>query len=45
MDWMSSANNDPDLMLEIIPDYFETGDYVRFIREDLEIYKTVYYRP
>jgi soluble lytic murein transglycosylase len=44
LNWVSLANDDPDLLLEVIPDNFETQDYIRQIREDFEIYKTIYTR-
>lgn len=45
MTWEKYADNDPDLLLEVIPDNFETRDYIRFIRENFEIYKSIYTRP
>ena len=45
MNWESMAGSDPDLLLEVIPaNYSETSDYIRFIREDFEIYKDIYTR-
>jgi soluble lytic murein transglycosylase len=44
MSWVKLADNDPDLMLEIIPDYFETQDYIRYVRENYELYKSIYTR-
>jgi soluble lytic murein transglycosylase len=44
MNWAFFDENDPDLLLEIIPDNFETQDYIRQIRENYEIYKTLYSR-
>jgi Soluble lytic murein transglycosylase and related regulatory proteins (some contain LysM/invasin domains) len=44
LNWVSLAGDDPDLLLEVIPDNFETQDYIRQIRENFEIYKTIYTR-
>lgn len=44
LNWESLSNNDPDLLLEVIPDNYETQNYIRQIREFLEVYKTIYSR-
>jgi soluble lytic murein transglycosylase len=44
INWDSLAGSDPDLLLEIIPDNYETQDYIRYIRENLAIYETIYLR-
>jgi soluble lytic murein transglycosylase len=44
LNWESLSNNDSDLLLEIIPDNYETQNYIRQIREFLEVYKTIYSR-
>ncbi|MHC1740006.1 MAG: transglycosylase SLT domain-containing protein [Anaerolineaceae bacterium] len=45
LNWASLANNDPDLLLEVIPDNYETQNYIRNIREYFEIYNQLYSRP
>ena len=42
--WLSLANNDPDLFLEIVR-YEETQNYLKQILEFLNIYQLVYTRP
>jgi soluble lytic murein transglycosylase len=44
INWNTLASNDPDLLLEIIPDNYETQNYIRYIRENLAIYETIYQR-
>ena len=45
MNWNTQANNDPDLLLEVIPyNYSETSDYIRYVSEDFEIYNNLYSR-
>lgn len=44
MEWKKLSGNDPDLFLEIIR-YSETRDYIRYITENYEIYKSIYTHP
>lgn len=44
MVWKELSGDDPDLFLEIIR-YDETRDYIRYITENFEIYKTIYTHP
>jgi len=44
MAWQTAAGNDPDLLLEVIPDNWETQDYIRNVREYFEVYKNLYTR-
>lgn len=42
--WQQIAGNDPDLLLEVIR-FDETRNYVRYITEYYEIYKSIYTHP
>ncbi|MEA5078417.1 MAG: tetratricopeptide repeat protein [Anaerolineaceae bacterium] len=44
MAWRELSGDDPDLFLEVIR-YDETRDYIRYITENFEIYKTIYTHP
>jgi len=44
MEWMQLSGNDPDLFLEIVR-LEETRNYVRYIAENYEIYKSIYTHP
>lgn len=44
MEWKQLSGNDPDLFLEVIR-YSETRDYIRYITENYEIYKSIYTHP
>jgi soluble lytic murein transglycosylase len=44
LNWEKQAGGDPDLLLEVIPDSLETQDYIRFIRENLDLYQKIYSR-
>lgn len=44
MEWKNLSGNDPDLFLEVIR-FSETRDYIRYIAENYEIYKSIYTHP
>lgn len=44
IEWQQIAGDDPDLLLEVIR-YEETRNYIRYITEYYEIYKTIYTHP
>jgi soluble lytic murein transglycosylase len=44
LEWQQIAGNDPDLLLEVIR-FDETRDYIRYIAENYEIYKSIYTHP
>ncbi len=44
LEWKQLAGNDPDLFLEVIR-FDETRNYIRYISENYEIYKSIYTHP
>jgi len=44
MAWRELSGSDSDLFLEVVR-YDETRDYIRYITENFEIYKTIYTHP
>ena len=44
MEWMELAQGDMDLLVEVIR-FDETRDYIKYITENYEIYKTLYSHP